>query len=71
MTFSIRGHFSHIQHFWAILQDETVDKNSAHGKMRLTIPREPELETAHRAQRIRSSLVSIFIISSHIKCCVV
>ncbi|XP_062145639.1 protein TPX2-like [Alnus glutinosa] len=34
-------------------KDETVDKNFAHGKMRLTIPREPELETAHRAQRIR------------------
>jgi hypothetical protein len=53
MTFCIRGHFNHIQHFGLISQDETVDKNFAHGKMRLTIPREPELETAHRAQRIR------------------
>ncbi|KAF3448438.1 hypothetical protein FNV43_RR09151 [Rhamnella rubrinervis] len=26
---------------------------SAHAKLKLTIPREPELETAHRAQRIR------------------
>ncbi|KAF5478389.1 hypothetical protein F2P56_004951 [Juglans regia] len=34
-------------------KDETVDKSFAHGIMRLTIPREPDLETAHRAQRIR------------------
>ncbi|KAL4602642.1 hypothetical protein ACB092_10G068100 [Castanea dentata] len=34
-------------------KDETVDKNSAHGRMKITIPREPELETANRAQRIR------------------
>ncbi|XP_042953681.1 protein TPX2-like isoform X4 [Carya illinoinensis] len=34
-------------------KEETVDKNSAYSTMRLTIPRQPELETAHRAQRIR------------------
>lgn len=34
-------------------KDETVEKNSVHGRLRLTIPREPELETAQRAQRIR------------------
>lgn len=35
------------------MQDGTVDKGSANPKLRLTIPREPDLETAHRAQRIR------------------
>ncbi|KAG8659334.1 hypothetical protein MANES_02G029775v8 [Manihot esculenta] len=34
-------------------KDGTVDKGSANPKLRLTIPREPDLETAHRAQRIR------------------
>lgn len=34
-------------------KDGTVDKNSANAKLKLTIPREPDLETAHRAQRIR------------------
>lgn len=34
-------------------KDETVDKSSVHGRMKITIPREPELETANRAQRIR------------------
>ena len=49
-----------IEHFKVVLQDETVDKNSAHGRMKITIPREPELETANRAQRIRLALVAIF-----------
>ncbi|KAJ1416062.1 TPX2 central domain [Sesbania bispinosa] len=31
----------------------TVDHSSGHSKLRITIPREPDLETAHRAQRIR------------------
>ncbi|KAJ7952419.1 Protein TPX2 [Quillaja saponaria] len=35
-------------------RDGTVDKNSAHARLKLTIPREPDLETANRAQRIRS-----------------
>ncbi|KAF5175299.1 Cell cycle regulated microtubule associated protein, partial [Thalictrum thalictroides] len=30
-----------------------VDGNSVHTKLKLTIPRQPDLETAHRAQRIR------------------
>ncbi|KAL5552213.1 hypothetical protein UlMin_002389 [Ulmus minor] len=34
-------------------KDGTVDNFSMHAKLKLTIPREPELETAHRAQRIR------------------
>lgn len=34
-------------------KDEAVDKNPVYGKMRLTIPREPDLETAYRAQKIR------------------
>ncbi|GLT78315.1 hypothetical protein SLA2020_498550 [Shorea laevis] len=34
-------------------KDGTTDKISMHTKPKLTIPREPELETAHRAQRIR------------------
>ncbi|KAK6947671.1 TPX2 central domain [Dillenia turbinata] len=33
---------------------EIFGKNSMHTRLRLTIPREPDLETAHRAQRIRS-----------------
>lgn len=36
-----------------ITQDGNADGNGVHGKLRLTIPREPDLETAHRAQRIR------------------
>ncbi|KAL2348104.1 hypothetical protein Fmac_002104 [Flemingia macrophylla] len=31
----------------------TADQNSGHSKLKITIPREPDLETAHRAQRIR------------------
>ncbi|ESW30421.1 hypothetical protein PHAVU_002G152300 [Phaseolus vulgaris] len=31
----------------------SVDQNSGHSKLKITIPREPDLETAHRAQRIR------------------
>ncbi|MBA0563844.1 hypothetical protein Golob_008806, partial [Gossypium lobatum] len=34
-------------------KDGTKDRNVINTKLRLTIPREPELETAHRAQRIR------------------
>ncbi|KAJ6705678.1 hypothetical protein OIU79_010371 [Salix purpurea] len=34
-------------------KDGSVDKIFAHSKLRLTIPREPDLETAHRAQRMR------------------
>ncbi|XP_062074152.1 protein TPX2-like isoform X2 [Humulus lupulus] len=34
-------------------KDEITDKNAVHAKLRLTIPREPELVTAHRAQRTR------------------
>ncbi|KAK6935278.1 TPX2 central domain [Dillenia turbinata] len=34
-------------------KDEIVGKNSMLTRLRLTIPREPDLETAHRAQRIR------------------
>ncbi|KAI3982572.1 hypothetical protein MKX01_031311 [Papaver californicum] len=35
-------------------KDGPVSHISVHGKMKITIPREPELETAHRAQRLRS-----------------
>ncbi|KAK8549719.1 hypothetical protein V6N13_073498 [Hibiscus sabdariffa] len=34
-------------------KEGTRDRNAINTKLRLTIPREPELETAHRAQRIR------------------
>ncbi|CAK9173123.1 unnamed protein product [Ilex paraguariensis] len=34
-------------------RDGTIEGNSVHAKLRLTIPREPDLETAHRAQRMR------------------
>ncbi|CAA3005715.1 Hypothetical predicted protein [Olea europaea subsp. europaea] len=34
-------------------QDATVDGNMMQAKPKITIPREPDLETAHRAQRIR------------------
>uniref|UniRef100_A0A5B7BNU3 TPX2 central domain-containing protein n=1 Tax=Davidia involucrata TaxID=16924 RepID=A0A5B7BNU3_DAVIN len=34
-------------------RDGTIDGNSAHDKLKLTIPKEPDLETAHRAQRMR------------------
>ncbi|KAJ4843506.1 hypothetical protein Tsubulata_020497 [Turnera subulata] len=33
-----------------------VEKSSVHSKLRLTIPREPDLETANRAQRIRPKI---------------
>ncbi|XP_045792475.1 protein TPX2-like isoform X2 [Trifolium pratense] len=35
----------------------TVEQNSACSKLKLTIPREPDLKTAHRAQRIRPKIV--------------
>ncbi|GMJ06168.1 TPX2-LIKE PROTEIN 3 [Hibiscus trionum] len=34
-------------------KEGTKDRNAINTKLRLTVPREPELETAHRAQRIR------------------
>ncbi|XP_039046723.1 protein TPX2-like isoform X2 [Hibiscus syriacus] len=34
-------------------KESTKDRNAINTGLRLTIPREPELETAHRAQRIR------------------
>ncbi|XVF13256.1 hypothetical protein REPUB_Repub08aG0193100 [Reevesia pubescens] len=34
-------------------KDLIVDRNTINTKLKVTIPREPELETAHRAQRIR------------------
>ncbi|XP_044477104.1 protein TPX2 isoform X2 [Mangifera indica] len=34
-------------------KDGTFDKNSVQVKLKLTVPREPDLETAHRAQRTR------------------
>ncbi|GMJ00359.1 TPX2-LIKE PROTEIN 3 [Hibiscus trionum] len=34
-------------------KEGTKDRNATNTKLRLTIPREPELETAHRAQRLR------------------
>lgn len=36
-----------------IMQDANVDGNILQTKLRLTIPREPELQTAQRAQRMR------------------
>lgn len=44
------------QKFGTINQDGNVDGNGMQGKLRLTIPREPDLETAHRAQRIRARI---------------
>ncbi|CAL5429782.1 unnamed protein product [Camellia sinensis] len=35
-------------------RDGPTDGNLAHAKLRLTIPRQPDLETAHRAQRMRA-----------------
>ncbi|KAM7531201.1 hypothetical protein LguiB_034611 [Lonicera macranthoides] len=34
-------------------KDATIGGNSVHAKLRLTIPRQPDLETSHRAQRMR------------------
>ncbi|XP_038724668.1 protein TPX2-like isoform X2 [Tripterygium wilfordii] len=34
-------------------KDGTIDNSSVHAKLKLTVPREPDLETAHRAQRMR------------------
>ena len=39
------------------MQDGFVDKISSHAKLRLTVPREPDLVTAHRAQRMRFVLL--------------
>ncbi|GAY43409.1 hypothetical protein CUMW_074230 [Citrus unshiu] len=39
-------------------RDGTIDKNSLHARLRLTIPREPDLETANRAQRIRPKVIA-------------
>ncbi|KAH9721571.1 TPX2 importin domain-containing protein [Citrus sinensis] len=39
-------------------KDGTIDKNSLHARLRLTIPREPDLETANRAQRIRPKVIA-------------
>ncbi|XP_061348284.1 protein TPX2-like isoform X2 [Gastrolobium bilobum] len=36
----------------------TVEQNSTYSKLRLTIPREPDLKTAHRAQRLRPKNVA-------------
>ncbi|KAF2313180.1 hypothetical protein GH714_009630 [Hevea brasiliensis] len=42
-------------------KDGTVDKSSAHSKLRLTIPREPDLETAHRAQGLEVENVKMAV----------
>ncbi|KAJ4712898.1 protein TPX2-like isoform X1 [Melia azedarach] len=39
-------------------REGTVDKSSLHARLKLTIPREPDLETAHRAQRIRPKIIA-------------
>jgi len=36
-----------------------VEQNSASSKLRLTIPREPDLRTAQRADRIRFVIVDV------------
>ncbi|PIA49879.1 hypothetical protein AQUCO_01300550v1 [Aquilegia coerulea] len=36
-----------------------IDGNSVHTKLKLTIPRQPDLETSHRAQRIRPKTKNI------------
>ncbi|KAK7406199.1 hypothetical protein VNO78_07819 [Psophocarpus tetragonolobus] len=36
----------------------TVDQISGHSKLKITIPREPDLETANRAQRIRPKIAA-------------
>ncbi|BBN69431.1 Cell cycle regulated microtubule associated protein, partial [Prunus dulcis] len=50
-------------------KDETFDKTTAHAKLRLTIPREPDLETASRAHRIRPKNASVLeqVTSAHRK----
>lgn len=49
-----------------VLQDGNIDGNSAHAKLRLTIPRQPDLKTAHRAQRMRFVLrVPIAVLNHH------
>ncbi|GFZ01234.1 cell cycle regulated microtubule associated protein [Actinidia rufa] len=39
-------------------KDGTTDGNSAHAKLKLTIPKEPDFETTHRAQRTRPKITS-------------
>lgn len=41
------------QLFLGGLQDGIADKTSAQARLKLTIPREPDLVTAHRAERTR------------------
>ncbi|XP_048435922.1 protein TPX2 isoform X2 [Pyrus x bretschneideri] len=50
-------------------KDENFDKTTAHPKLRLTIPREPDFETAHRAHRIRPNHGSMLeqVTSTHRK----
>lgn len=45
--------FIKLSYLCMVLQDETFDKTTVHARLRLTIPREPDFETAHRAHRIR------------------
>lgn len=39
------------------MQIVTADQNSGCSKLKITVPREPDLETSHRAQRIRFVIV--------------
>ncbi|XP_048445151.1 protein TPX2-like isoform X1 [Pyrus x bretschneideri] len=50
-------------------KDETFDKTTVHARLRLTIPREPDFETAHRAHRIRPNNGSMLeqVTSTHRK----
>lgn len=51
------------------MQDTTIGGNSIHAKLRLTIPRQPDLETSHRAQRMRSVLhISVAVLTSNRIC---
>lgn len=53
------SHLTYSEIFIVVMQDGTKDRNATNTKLRLTIPREPELETAHRAQRIRLVQVTV------------
>ena len=42
-------------------QDGVADKSTTNAKLKITIPRQPDLETAHRAHRIRFEIYTTLI----------
>lgn len=54
--------YKYLDVYW---QDGVADKTTKNVKLKITIPRQPDLETAQRAHRIRFEIVTTSIFFSY------